>query len=87
MFKRFLFCFVLMAVSSISNANGTVDFQTDIIPLINQKPFFAKFLTDHLEFYPAGDAITIGREVNPNLALVRIGPYTLNAREKGSKGL
>jgi hypothetical protein len=64
-------------------ADGTVDFRQQIIPIINQRPFFADFLLKTFEFENAAIGVTIGSNVGPKLGLTRIGPYRVCARLRG----
>src|SRR5690242_17548042 len=66
-------------------ADGTVMFSSDIVPLLMQRPVFGQFLLDTLDFSTQARATTIGANVNPTLAMARIGPYTLLAKKKGSQ--
>jgi len=77
---------VLQCTLATAFAGGTVDFVQDVQPIIMQRPFFAKFLFDTFDFEKSADAVTIGREVNPQLAGYRIGPYTVFAKKKGTAG-
>jgi hypothetical protein len=83
--KKLLFAAVL-ALPSLVAAEGTVSFQHDVMPILMQRPFFAKVLLDTFDFKDTVVATTIGREVSPTLALHRIGPYRVQARKKGEPG-
>ncbi|WP_243050497.1 hypothetical protein [Dyella sp. RRB7] len=65
-------------------ADGTVDFQKQVLPIINQRPFFSEFLLKTFEFDNSAIGVTIGSNVSEKLGLERIGPYRVCARLRGS---
>lgn len=67
-------------------ANGTVNFQEQVLPLINQRPFFAQFLSQTFVFEKDAVGATVGTNVSRKLGLTRIGPYRVCARLRGSTG-
>ena len=67
-------------------ADGTLDFAQEVQPILMQRPYFAKFLLDTFDFDKSAQAVTVGRAVNPTLAGLRIGPYTVFAKKKGTAG-
>lgn len=67
-------------------ADGSVDFEQQILPLINQRPFFAKFLSQTFEFEKDAIGVTIGADVSPKLALTRVGPYRICAKLRSPPG-
>jgi hypothetical protein len=76
---------VVVGAPPVCRADGTVMFSTDIIPLLMQRPVFGRFLLDTLDFSTQASGTTIGANVNPALAMARIGPYTVLAKKKGSQ--
>ncbi|WP_321955142.1 hypothetical protein [Paraburkholderia bannensis] len=66
-------------------ADGTVDFKSQVIPIINQRPFFANFLNETFEFQNSAVAVTIGSNVSSELGLTRIGPYRVCAKMRNDK--
>ncbi|WP_143136889.1 hypothetical protein [Burkholderia ubonensis] len=64
-------------------ADGTVDFREQVLPIINQRPFFANFLKKTFEFEGSAIGVTIGSNVSEKLGLVRIGPYRVCAKIRG----
>lgn len=64
-------------------ADGTVDFQQRVLPIIKQRPFFADFLLQTFEFESSAVGVTIGGNVSPQLGLARIGPYHVCAKRRG----
>ena len=77
---------VVLSIPLLAFADGTVSFQNDVIPILMQRPFFAKILLDTFQFKDTVIATTIGRQVSPGLALDRAGPYRVLARKKSDKG-
>ena len=76
--------FMFLAAPLCVFAGGTVSFQNDVVPILMERPFFAKVLLDTFDFKDTVVATTIGREVSPALALRRIGPYRVVARKRSS---
>lgn len=70
----------LLAYSEHCFADGTVNFENQILPIIKQRPFFAEFLLKTFEFEESAIGVTIGSNVSPKLGLVRIGPYRVCAK-------
>jgi hypothetical protein len=64
-------------------ADGTVDFRQQVLPVINQRPFFADFLFKTFEFENTAIGVTIGSNVGEKLGLTRIGPYRVCAKLRG----
>jgi hypothetical protein len=58
----------------------------DLLPILQQAPVMAKWLTDGLEFDQTGDAVRIGQNVNPRFGGLRVGPYVILAKPKGASG-
>jgi hypothetical protein len=67
-------------------AGGSFSFEQDLLPILNQQPVIAKWLTGGLDFDETGDAIRIGQNVNPRFGGRRIGPYVILAKPKGATG-
>lgn len=61
-------------------ADGSVSFDEQVLPIINQRPFFANFLLQTFEFDKNAVAVTIGPNVSEKLGSTRIGPYRVCAR-------
>ena len=59
----------------------------DLLPILQQQPVLAKWLTRGLDFDETGGyAIRIGQNVNPRFGGRRIGPYVILAKPKGASG-
>lgn len=66
--------FVLFVVPLLSQAGGSVDFQTDVAPLLQGHPEFAAELQG-VEFGQLGEGERVNGRMAPNLAGQRVGPY------------
>lgn len=73
----------MMSCGEICLADGTVDFQKQVLPIIKQRPFFADFLLQTFEFERTASGVTIGNNVSPQLGMTRIGPYQVCAKRRG----
>ncbi|MFM0224092.1 hypothetical protein [Paraburkholderia dipogonis] len=74
----------LTSYGSSCFADGTVDFEQQVLPLINQRPFFAQFLTQTFVFEKDAVGTTVGANVSQKLELTRVGPYRVCARLRSS---
>jgi hypothetical protein len=84
-----LFWAIFLSLTSYGSscfADGTIDFEKQVLPLIKQRPFFAQFLLQTFQFEKDAIGVTIGADVNPKLALARIGPYQVCARLRSAPG-
>lgn len=76
----------LLIYSTAIQAGGSIGL-TNIEATLNQRPEFYEWLRTNLDIAPNGVApVTIGRAINPKLALQRIGPYLFQAKPKGDSG-
>lgn len=66
-------------------AGGSFAFE-DLLPILQQQPVLAQWLTGGLDFDQTGDAIRIGQNVNPRFGGRRVGPYVILAKPKGAAG-
>jgi hypothetical protein len=67
-------------------AGGSFSYEQDLLPILNQQPVLAKWLTGGLDFDETGDAIRLGQNVNPRFGGLRVGPYVILAKPKGAAG-
>ncbi|WOD20265.1 hypothetical protein [Paraburkholderia kirstenboschensis] len=76
---------LLLSASYAANcfADGSVNFEQQVLPIINQRPFFADFLRQIFEFDKDAVGVTIGSNVSKGLGLTRIGPYRVCAKLRG----
>lgn len=83
---------VLVAVSVLCSAtmpawaDGSVSFQSDILPMIKVRPEFEKFLTGTLKITDAGLGTRISDQAMPRLGGARMGPYEFQASWQGPGG-
>jgi hypothetical protein len=78
---------LLVGGSTVLHAQqGGSIFLSDIEQLLLQKKELVDRIRIDFELFRAGSAVRISRAENPGLAGVRIGPYHLLARPKGSTG-
>jgi len=77
---------LLSLPGSMAWAGGSFSFEEDLLPILNQQPVIAKWLTGGLEFDQTGDAVRIGQNVNPRFGGLRVGPYVILAKPKGAAG-
>jgi hypothetical protein len=70
---------------SAQSQRGSLNFE-DIAPVLKQNPTVSSFIDKHLDVSNVGDAPRIGYGDNPNLAGVRVSPYSFPAKPKGQKG-
>jgi hypothetical protein len=67
-------------------ADGTVSFQSDILPMIKARPEFEKFLRGTLEIADTGIGTRISDQAMPHLGGTRMGPYMFQAKWHGANG-
>lgn len=67
-------------------ADGTVSFETDILPMIRARPEFEKFLLGTLKVTDAGSGTRISEQAMPHLGGARMGPYEFRATWHSSNG-
>ena len=77
---------LLSLPGSMAWAGASFSFEEDLLPILNQQPVIAKWLTGGLEFDQTGDAVRIGQNVNPRFGGLRVGPYVILAKPKGAAG-
>lgn len=82
----FLIALSLVSLTSIHAQQGGSFFLSDIDGLLQQKRLLFDQIKAHFDLFGAGDASRVSHLDNSKLAGTRIGPYTLWARPKGSKG-
>ena len=83
----FVLALVLLVsfLNSAARAGGSFAFE-DLLPILNQQPVLAKWLSGSLEFDQTGDAVRLGQNVNPRFGGRRVGPYVILAKPKGVSG-
>lgn len=75
----------LFIYSATVSAGGSIGW-ADIEATLKQRVEFYQWLRSNLDIAPAGEApVTIGRGINPKLALQRIA-YLFQAKPKGDSG-
>jgi len=68
-------------------AGGSFQFDTDLEPLLNQKPELKRLILETFDLADSGYTPSrIGRQVNKKFGGKRLGPYHLKAKPKGQKG-
>jgi hypothetical protein len=75
----------LLVCGSIASPHGTF-FLSDIDDLIKQKSDLWNRVTTDFDLYSIGDARMISRAENIKLNGIRIGPYDIFAKPKGTSG-
>ncbi|WP_322047687.1 hypothetical protein [Paraburkholderia sp. J67] len=60
-------------------ADGSVSFSSDIVPILNARPFFEKFIEKTFSVSDVGWGVRIDGPVMPHLGGARMGPYSFNA--------
>ncbi len=67
-------------------AGGSFCLDTELLPLLNERPELKKLLFDSFDLHWTGGASRIGNNVNERFGGRRLGPYYLHAKPKGLKG-
>jgi hypothetical protein len=67
-------------------ADGSVSFQSDILPMIKARPEFEKFLLGTFKITDAGFGTRISDQAMPHLGGARMGPYAFPATWHGVGG-
>ena len=77
---------LLMCVSTVAFAEGSVSFKNYIVPILQKQPMLARFVLE--SFTVVGDpmGVRIGDEAIPGLGGGRIGPYRVNVIWHSTKG-
>lgn len=66
-----------------TQASGSVEFSSDVAPLLEYREDLKKALED-VEFNELGSATRIGYQISPGLAGRRVGPYLFRAIDRKS---
>lgn len=76
---------LILSLSSLSFAGGSIRLDIEVEPLLNQKPELKNVLFEMLEIDQDGwTRYRIGNNVNKKFGGKRLGPYHLKAKLKGS---
>jgi hypothetical protein len=67
-------------------ADGTVSFQSDVLPMLKAKPAFERFLLGTLKVDDAGSGTRISDLAMPHLGGARMGPYEFQASWRDAGG-
>ncbi len=70
---------VLTLLAAHAWADGTVSFQSDVLPLLKTRPAFQAFMLEAFTVNDAGTGTRISDQAIPHLGGARIGPYKFNA--------
>ena len=76
------FCAIASSLSLIAapaQADDSVSFTADVLPLIKARPAFEKFIRDTFHITDTGSGVRIGNEATPHLGGARMGPYEFQA--------
>jgi hypothetical protein len=76
----------LLSAATPAWADGTVSFETDMLPMIKARPEFEKFLLGTLKITDAGSGTRISEQAMPHLGGARMGPYEFRATWHSSNG-
>lgn len=81
--KIFLFLsLILVTLAPKANANGSVSFTEEVLPLLAEHPEITDPLLDDLDIDEIGRAVRIGPHACPVLAGVRVSPYIFLAQKR-----
>lgn len=67
-------------------ADGTVSFQSDVLPMLKAKPEFERFLLGTLKVNDTGSGTRISNQAMPHLGGARMGPYEFQASWRDAGG-
>lgn len=67
-------------------ADGSVSFQSDVLPMLKAKPEFERFLLGTLKVNDAGSGTRISDLAMPHLGGTRMGPYEFPASWRDAGG-
>lgn len=82
-----LITILISILSTKAFAGGSFRFDTELEPLLNQKPELKKFILETFDIAESGYAPNrIGSQVNKKFGGRRLGPYILKAKPKGQEG-
>lgn len=86
--KLLTFIIILSILPSLQTfAGGSFRFDTELEPIVNQKPELKKFILKTFDIAESGYTPNrIGWQINKKFGGKRLGPYFLNAKPKGQKG-
>lgn len=73
-FGAFLICF-----AASSQAEGSVDFEQDILPMVKSRPMFETFLRTTFSVAETGWGVRVSDQSMPKLSGARMGPYKFDA--------
>ncbi|WP_143040714.1 hypothetical protein [Paraburkholderia caballeronis] len=60
-------------------ADGSVSFKEDIVPMLNERPQFKKFILQSFSVTDAGWGIRVDSPTMPHMGGARMGPYKFQA--------
>lgn len=83
---KLLSCALLLGLAATAQAEGTVDFKDDVLPMLNHQPVFARFLLGTFSIDDTGWGVRIGEQAMPRLGGARMGPYRFQARWHSGQG-
>lgn len=72
--------------SMLAQAEGTVSFLSDIVPVMKTRPSFENFITQSFSVVDAGWGVRINSPTMPHMGGARMGPYRFNAIWHSKKG-
>ena len=76
-----------MVSSSIQSfAGGSFLIDTELEPILNQKPILKNFILETFDLAESGWASRIGQQVNEKFGGRRLGTYSIKAKPKGQEG-
>ena len=76
----------LLSAAMPAWADGTVSFETDMLPMIKARPEFERFLLGTLKITDTGFGTRISDRAMPHLGGARMGPYKFEATWHGPNG-
>jgi hypothetical protein len=78
-----MIAFIISGSAAYAGGSFLMD---DIKPVFAQSPDIQEYLFSTLELEKSGQANRIGNNVNPRLGGMRLGPYCIYAKPKGTAG-
>jgi hypothetical protein len=84
----FLAILIVLFLPAQISAGGSFRFDTELEPILNQKPELKEFILETFDIAESGwTPNRIGWQVNKKFGGRRLGPYHINAKPKEHKGV